>query len=52
LIGKSFSGKSVVAKLLEETQGFTILDMKAIAEAVKATLGSEEEPFEGEVPIA
>jgi hypothetical protein len=28
-----------------------ILDMKAIADGVKATLGSEEEPFEGEVPI-
>ena len=26
--------------------------MKKIAEDVKASLGTEEEPFEGEVPVA
>jgi dephospho-CoA kinase len=52
LIGKSLSGKSVVAKLLQDTQSYTILDMKQIADGVKAGLGSEEEPFEGEVPVA
>ena len=52
LIGKSLSGKSVVAKLLQDTQSYTIIDMKQIADGVKAGLGSEEEPFEGEVPVA
>jgi len=52
LIGKSLSGKSEVAKLLQNTQSYTCIDMKAIADGVKAGLGSEEEPFEGEVPIA
>ena len=41
-----------MAKLLADTQGYTVIDMKQITENVKSTLGSEEEPFEGEVPIA
>jgi dephospho-CoA kinase len=45
------SGKSVVAKILQDTQGYTCVDMGKIAEQVKATMGTEEEPFEGEVPI-
>lgn len=32
--------------------GYTVIDMKAIAEKVKGKLGTEDEPFEGEVPIA
>jgi len=52
IIGKSLSGKSEVAKAMGENQAFTVLDHKAIADQVKARLGSEEEPFEGEVPLA
>lgn len=29
-----------------------VLDWKAIEEQVKKTLGTEEEPFEGKVPLA
>jgi len=29
-----------------------VIDMKAITEAERAALGTEEEAFEGEVPIA
>jgi hypothetical protein len=36
---------------MEKTMGFTTINMTKIAEQVKSTLGSEEEPFEGEVPI-
>jgi hypothetical protein len=32
--------------------GHKIIDMKAVEEQVKKKLGTEEEPFEGEVPIA
>jgi hypothetical protein len=42
----------LVASILAKNQGYTILDMNAISETVKGRLGSEEEPFEGEVPIA
>jgi len=31
---------------------FTVLDHKAIAEQVRSRLGTEEEQFEGEVPLA
>jgi hypothetical protein len=36
---------------MAEALGFKVIDMKAIAAKVKGTLGTEEEPFEGEVPI-
>jgi len=52
LVGKSLSGKSIVAKLLAEKNGFTVIDMSKISDAARGRLGTEEEPFEGEVPIA
>jgi len=52
MVGKSNSGKSTLAKLLAKNQGYTVLDMKATTDKVKASLGTEEEPFEGTVPIA
>jgi len=52
LSGKPFSGKSTVAKLLADTQGYTVVDMEKISEAARARLGTEDEPFEGDVPIA
>ena len=32
--------------------GYTIINMAQIADKIKATLGSEEEPFEGEISTA
>jgi len=32
--------------------GYTVLDMKAISDQVKSKMGTEEEPFEGEVPLS
>lgn len=52
LVGKSLSGKSVVAKLLCDTQGYAVIEMAKISEAARGRLGTEEEPFEGDVPIA
>lgn len=52
IVGKSLSGKTTIANKVASMLGTTILDMKAIADKVKAKLGTEEEPFEGEVPIA
>ena len=52
LVGKSLSGKSVVAKLLSENNGYTIIEMAKISEEAKSRLGTEEEPFEGDVPIS
>lgn len=49
--GQSMSGKSTVAKHLENSLGYNVIDMNRIAEQVKAKMGTEEEPFEGEVPL-
>lgn len=51
LVGKSMSGKSQTASLLAQGHGYTVLDMNKISEQVKAKLGTEEEPFEGDVPM-
>ena len=50
--GKSMSGKTQACTILEQNHGFTAINMATLSEQVKATLGTEEEPFEGEVPIA
>lgn len=51
ILGKPLSGKTFLCKLLEKHLGFKIIDMKALEEVVKKRLGTEEEPFEGEVPV-
>ena len=38
--------------MLAQHQGFTVIDMKDIAEKLRAKLGTEDGPFEGEVPVA
>lgn len=35
-----------------KSHGYTVIDMKIISEKCKAKLGTEDEPFEGDVPIA
>jgi len=41
-----------MAKILEKSMDFTIIDMKTYEAEVKKDLSTEEEPFEGEVPLA
>ena len=38
--------------MMSNNLDFTVLDHKAIAEQVKGRLGTDDEPFEGEVPLA
>lgn len=52
VVGRSLSGKSEICAEMAKNSGYRVVDMKAITEQVKAALGTEEEPFEGEVPIA
>jgi hypothetical protein len=52
LCGKSMSGKTEVAGVMCSKMGYTSIDMNEITASVKASKGTEEEPFEGEVPIA
>ncbi len=44
------SGKTFLANLLAKHLGYRVLDYKVIEEAVKKQMGTEEEPFEGDVP--
>lgn len=51
LTGRSLSGKTTVANALCGLMKAKVINMTAIAESIKKTLGTEEEPFEGEVPL-
>ena len=51
IVGRPFSGKTTLSKCMASTMGYKVIDMKATAEKVKTTLGTEEEPFEGDVPL-
>lgn len=51
MMGRAHAGKTTLAKYMVESLDFTLVDMKAIREEVKKSLGTEEEPFEGDVPL-
>lgn len=51
MLGKPLTGKTFLCKLLEKYLGFKIIDMKALEEVARKKLGTEEEPFEGDVPV-
>ena len=50
--GKPGSGKTQACTILEKQHGFTAINMQTISDQCKATLGTEDEPFEGDVPLA
>ena len=52
VLGNWYTGKSSVAKAMAQHFGYQVIDMKATAVTIKASLGTEEEPFEGEVPLS
>ena len=51
VVGLPLQGKSTLAGVLGKHLGFKVIDWKQVEEAVKKTLGTEEEPFEGKVPL-
>ncbi len=51
LTGRSLSGKTAVANALCSIIKAKVINMATIQESIKKSLGTEEEPFEGEVPI-
>ena len=49
--GQSLSGKSLVAKIVADSNNGKVLDLAAIAESIRPSLASEEgDPFEGPIP--
>jgi len=51
VIGKSLTGKTTICKMMADQLGYKVIDYKTVGDKLKAKLGTEEEPFEGEVPI-
>lgn len=52
MVGKSLSGKTTLSEVMREKLNFKIIDMKKIQVEIRKKMGTDEEPFEGEVPIA
>jgi len=51
IVGRTLGGKSTLAKAIARNLGINVLDMKASTETVRGELGTEDGPFEGDVPI-
>ncbi len=51
VLGRPYTGKSTIADYMAANFGMKVIDMKAIAEKIRPTLGTEDEPFEGDVPM-
>lgn len=49
MLGQSFVGKSTLAAYCGKNLDMCVIDLKAINEDCKKALGTEEEPFEGEL---
>ena len=52
ITGREYSGRGTVVSELASMMKSKVIDMNKIAEDAKKKLGTEEEPFEGEVPVS
>jgi len=52
LVGRSMSGKTELGSYLKNNFDYRVIDMKVVSDKIKTKLGTEDEPFEGEVPLA
>ena len=50
VLGRSLAGKTFVSNQIGQLIGGKVINLTGIAETLKKTMGTEEEPFEGEVP--
>jgi len=50
--GREYSGRGMVVAELASMIRSKVVDMNKIAEETKKKMGTEEEPFEGDVPMA
>lgn len=51
MIGKPLSGKTTLSKDLEKNHNYVPIDMKTIQQSIKESKGTEEGPYEGDIPI-
>jgi adenylate kinase family enzyme len=52
VLGLPLQGKTTLLNVISKHLGFKVVDWKQVEDAVKKTLGTDEEPFEGKVPLA
>jgi len=52
VVGMPFQGRSTLANIISKHLGFKLIDWKVVEEQVKKSMGTEEEPYEGKVPLA
>ena len=52
VLGMPFQGRSTLAGIISKNLGFKLIDWKAVELDVKKSLGTEEEPYEGKIPLA
>ncbi len=48
--GKPLTGKTTLCRILANKLGYKIIEWKTFEEKVKKSMGTDEEPYEGEVP--
>ena len=51
VLGLPLQGKTTLLNIVAKHLSFKVIDWKQVEEAVKKSLGTEEEPFEGKVPL-
>lgn len=51
VVGMPFQGRSTLANIISKHLGFKMIDWKVVEEQVKKSMGTEEEPYEGKVPL-
>ena len=49
MLGQTLVGKTELANYLSKSMGMKLIDLNAINEKVKKSLGTEDEPYEGEL---
>ena len=52
IIGMPYQGRTTLAHILSKNLGFKLIDWKAVEVQVRKSLGTDEEAFEGKVPVA
>lgn len=51
MVGKPLSGKTTLANIMHKNHGYTIIDMKEVTQQLKDAKGTEEGPYEGDIPL-
>lgn len=51
IVGRQTSGKSFLTGQMKSLLGYEVISMVDLTESVKKSMGDDDNPYEGEVPI-